>query len=165
LKSLVSHNFINALTEIPYVALRVDMEFAERELEKIQRVQTKMLEKWKEAVAEGDDLIKTFDAEIHKHADNIKAFKAVINDLKSRIAAYESVAETVNKFQAHCLIVAKGMRRELTFQEKGAALQAINVRVFAAKIHKIRIQLNTGVMCPRSLSQNAGQLIALEFLL
>ena len=119
---------------MPDDALRVDMESARRELEKIQRVQAKMLGKWKEAVAEGDDdLAETFDAEIHKHADNIKAFKAVINDLKSRIAAYESVAETVNKFQAHCLTVAEGMRGEFTFREKHAALQAMNVRVFCSE--------------------------------
>jgi site-specific DNA recombinase len=132
---------------IPDDNLRADLESAERELGKIQRVRVKMFEKWKEAVAEGDDdLAETFDVEMRKHADDIKAFKSVIADLKSRIAAYESVTDTIKQFQVHCKMVAEEMRGEFTFEEKRTALQALNVRVFASKRRNTRIILNTGVV-------------------
>jgi site-specific DNA recombinase len=135
------------LSDMPDDALRADMEAAERELAKIQRVRLKMVDKWKEAVAEGDDdLANTFDADIKKSADDIKAYRAVIADLTDRIAAYQSVSETVDRFQEYCLLVAEGMRGQFTFEEKRAALQALNVRVFAARNRDIRIKLSTGVV-------------------
>lgn len=135
------------LAEMPDDSLRADLASAERELEKLHRVRTKMLYKWKEAVAEeDDDLAEQFDADIKRHADDIKAYKAVIDDLRSRIATLENVTQTVDKFQTYCALIADGMNEECTFEEKRAALQAFNVKVFTANKRPIRIRLNTGIM-------------------
>jgi site-specific DNA recombinase len=136
-----------ALADMPDDQLREDMESTERELRKIQRLRSKMIERWKEAVAEGDDdLAEKFDADIRLQGEDIRAFKAVIEDLEQRIAAYDDVARTANKFQEYCALVAEGMKGEFPFKEKVAALKALNVKVFTGKNRPIKIRLNTGVV-------------------
>lgn len=136
-----------ALADMPDDRLREDLESTERELQKIKRVRNKIVERWKEAVAEGDDdLAEKFDIDIKQQGEDIRAFNAVIEDLKQRIAAYDDVARTANKFQEYCALVAEGMKGELPFEEKVAALKALNVKVFTADKQPIKIRMNTGVV-------------------
>ncbi|HYO63060.1 MAG TPA: recombinase zinc beta ribbon domain-containing protein, partial [Pyrinomonadaceae bacterium] len=144
---LIAVEVEKVLSEIPDDQLRTDLTAAERELEKRQRVRAKMLAKWQEAVAEDDEeLADSLDVEIKRYADDIRAYKVVIEDLRQRIAAHESIAETANQFQEYCTLVAEGMKGEFTFEEKRAALQTLNIKVFAHSKRQTRIQLSTGVV-------------------
>lgn len=144
---LIAAEVEKVLSETPDDQLRVDLAAAEKELEKRQRVRSKMLAKWQDAIAEDDEeLADSFDVEIKRYADDIKAYKAVIDDLQQRIASQDCVAETARDFQAHCALVAEGMKGAFTFEEKRAALQALNIKVFAHSKRAARIQLSTGVV-------------------
>lgn len=149
---LIAAEVEKVLSESPDDQLRADLEAAEKELEKRKRVRAKMLSKWQDAVAEEDEeLADSLDSEIRRYADDIKAYKAVTDDLRQRIAARESVAETARRFQEHCELVAEGMKGAFTFEEKRAALQALNVKVFAHPKRPTRIQLSTGVVLRAAL--------------
>lgn len=144
---LIAAEVEKVLAESPDDQLRVDLAAAEKELEKRQRVRAKMFTKWQDALAEDDEeLADSLDAEIKRYADDIKAYKGIIDDLQQRIASKESIAATAKNFQEHCALVAEGMKGAFTFEEKRAALQALNVRVFAHSKRPARIQLSTGVV-------------------
>jgi site-specific DNA recombinase len=144
---LIAAEVEKVLSESPDDQLQADLAAAEKEFEKRQRVRSKMLAKWQDAVAEDDEeLADSLDVEIKRYADDIKAYKAVIGDLQQRIAARESIADTARNFQEYCVLVAKGMKGTFTFEEKRAALQALNIKVFAHSKRPARIQLSTGVV-------------------
>lgn len=136
-----------ALAESSYEPLRIDLVSAEAELAKINRIRAALLGKYQEAVGEGDtDLAGQIDSNIKRMIDDIRAYKALIDDLRSRIAAYDDIRQTANRFAEYCGMVADGAKREFTFEEKRAALQAFRIKVFTAHRQKIRIQMNTGAV-------------------
>ncbi len=136
-----------ALAESPYEPLRADLKSAEAELAKINRVRAAMLGKYQEAVGDDDaELAEQISSNLRQMADDIKAYKALIEDLRSRLAAYDDIRQTANRFAEYCGLVADGAQREFTFEEKRAALQAFRIKVFTAKGQKIRVQMNTGAV-------------------
>ncbi|HYN83845.1 MAG TPA: recombinase zinc beta ribbon domain-containing protein, partial [Pyrinomonadaceae bacterium] len=135
------------LSESAYEPLCTDLKSAEAELAKINRIRAAMLGKYQEAIGDGDtELAEQIDSNIKQMADDIKAYKALTEDLRSRIAAYDDIRQTANRFAEYCGLVADGAKREFTFEEKRAALQAFRIKVFTAHGQKIRIQMNTGAV-------------------
>ena len=135
------------LGDSPNEQLRIDLASAEAELAKINRVRAAMLGKYQEAVGDGDmELAEQIDRNIKQMVNDVRAYKALIDDLKSRITAYDDIQQTANRFAEYCGLIADGAKREFTFEEKRAALQALKIKVFTAKGRKIRIQMNTGTV-------------------
>lgn len=127
--------------------LRLDLASAEAELSKISRVRATMLMKYQEAVGEGDaDLAEQIDRNIKQMADDVRAYKALIDDLTSRLAAYDDIMQAANRFAEYCGLVSSEAKGEFTFEEKRAALQAFRIKVFTAHGRSIRVQMNTGVV-------------------
>jgi site-specific DNA recombinase len=127
--------------------LRLDLASAKAELAKINRVRATMLVKYQEAVGEGDpDLAEQIDRNIRQMADDVRAYKALIDDLKSRLAAYEDITQAATRFAEYCALVNSEAKGEFTFEEKRAALQAFRIKVFTAFGRNIRVQMNTGVV-------------------
>jgi site-specific DNA recombinase len=137
-----------ALSELPDQNLKLDLESAEKELAKRQRVRSKMLERWQEALREDDDdLASRLNHEIKREADDIKALKGVVADLTNRIASHLNADTVVKNFQNHCERVVAGLKRseDYTFQEKRLLLEALNVKVFAHSKRPIRVRVSGGV--------------------
>ena len=127
--------------------LRLDLASAGAELAKINRVRAALLVKYQEAVGEGDaDLAEQIDRNIKQMADDVRAYKALIDDLKSRVAAYDDIMQAATRFAEYCALVSDEAKREFTFEEKRAALQAFRIKVFTAHARNLRIQMNTGVV-------------------
>jgi DNA invertase Pin-like site-specific DNA recombinase len=135
------------LSNVPDDNLQSDLTLATKQLDKTERVRNAMFDKWKDAVADGDaDLMDMYDKNVAQANSDMKALRSVIEDLQSRINAYGHAAETARAFQEQIAGVLTGMQGEFTFDEKRAALTALNVRVFALADKPVRIRLNTGVM-------------------
>lgn len=127
--------------------LRLDLASAEAEFAKINRVRATMLVKYQEAVGEDDgDLAEQIDRNIKQMADDVRAYKALIDDLQSRLAAYDDITQAANRFAEYCGLVSSQAKGEFTFEEKRAALQAFRIKVFTARGRNIRVQMNTGVV-------------------
>lgn len=132
--------------------LRLDLLSAEAELCKINRVRATMLVKYQEAVGEGDgELAEQIDRNIKQMADDVRAYKALIEDLRARIAAYDDAMQAATRFAEYCALVGNGAKGEFTFEEKRAALQAFRIKVFTAHKRNVRVQMNTGVVLQTAL--------------
>lgn len=144
---LIAAEVEKVLSEMPDDNLSTDLAAAQAQLEKTKRVRDKMLAKYREAVAEDDeDLAEQFEASYKEANSDVKALTAVIDDLSARLSAYNNAATTARAFQDQCAQVLDGMKGEFTFEEKRAALTALNVRVFAHTDMPTKIRLNTGVV-------------------
>lgn len=146
---LIAAEVERVVSEMPNDNLRQDLASAERQLEKTERLRDKLYTKWKEALADDDDIADRFESDYKAAASDVKALKAVIADLGQRLSAYESAGETAKAFQEQIAKASEGFRGEFSFEEKRAALTALNVRVFAHVSDKethIYIRLNTGVV-------------------
>jgi hypothetical protein len=136
-----------ALTDSKDEQLRLDLVSAEAELAKINRVRASLLEKYQEAVGDGDtDLAEQISCNIKQMVDDVRAYKALTDDLKSRVAAYDDIKQAANRFAEYCALVSDEAKREFSFEEKRSALQAFRIKVFTARGRNVRVQMNTGVV-------------------
>lgn len=142
---LVEKEVQRALSSTPDDSLVNDLAGADKQLERSRRVRDKALEQYEECVADGDDeMAARWDAKAKEANSDVRALASVMQSLNARLAAYQHSGKTAKAFAVQCRKVMQ--TGEFTFEEKRAALDALNVKVFAAVGMPTRIQLDTSLV-------------------
>ena len=133
------------LSSVPDNTLSTDLAGAEKQIERSRRLRDAALRKYDEAVADGDmEMAEKWDSKAKEANSDVRALAAVIQDITARLAAYNNSGKTARAFAAQCKkILGTGT---FAFDEKRAAIEALNVKVFAVAGGQVRIQLNTGLV-------------------
>jgi site-specific DNA recombinase len=142
---IVEREVERVLSAVPDTTLTVDLDGAETQLARSRRLRDAALIKYDEAIREGDDeLAARWDDKIKEASSDMRALSAVIADLNARLAAYNNSSKTARAFAVQCKKVLAN--DHFTFAERRAALEALNVKVYAADGKQVRIQLNTALV-------------------
>lgn len=143
--AIVAKEVEKVLSSVPDDGLANDLAGAEKQLERARRLRDNHMSKYDDSVADGDDEMSAkWYARVKEANSDVKALSAVIHDLTARLAAYNNSGKTARAFAVQCKKIMGAS--DFTFDEKRAALEALNVKVFAADGQPTRIQLHTGIL-------------------
>jgi site-specific DNA recombinase len=142
------------LSTVPDLSLASDLRAAEAQVTKARRVRDAALTKYEDAIADGDDeLAERWDAKAKEANSDVKALASVIKDLTNRLGAYSNSGKTARAFAKQCKQIMASGSGDFTFEEKRAALEALNVKVFAADGLPVRMTVNTAILTEQTETQ------------
>ena len=151
------------LEEMPSEQLENDLLVAQEQIAKKRKLRDALLTRWENALSDEDyELAETFDAKVKVVSDDIKALQAIIDDLKTRVAAKSRVEEVAAQFAQYCQKAADGFDEiDIPFERKVQALTELRVKVLAHSKRRAKLQLNTGTLFGLTGDEDAGQLMGL----
>lgn len=150
---LVEGEVEKALTALPDTNLTSEAKAIEKRLTGARRLRDVHLSKYEEAVAEGDtEMATTFEQKYKTANIDVRALTSALDDINTRLAAYQNAGKTAKAFAKQLRTVMAGVKGEFTFEEKRAALLALNTRVYAADGMPTRIRLTIGAFDENSMA-------------
>ena len=136
------------LEDMPTDTLYSDLEHAETELTKKKKLYDKMYAKMTAAMADDDDILaERLEADCKVIAEEMRAYRDVINQIKTKLSARTRTEQIAKEFAEHCRKCSAGIgRSDMPFERKVQMLNALRIKVFAHHDRPTRIQTNLGAL-------------------
>lgn len=138
---------VKKVLSAPDNTLASDLADMQKQLERARRLRDNHMNKYDEAVADGDtEMTGVWDTKLKDANNDVKFLAGIIQDLNARLAAFNDSGKTAKMFAERCKVIAGTDAQSFTFEEKRAALEALGIQVFAAADKKLSIHLSAAVL-------------------
>lgn len=139
-----------------------DLTSVEKELAKSRKLYEKMYGKYRDALAEDDDMMaERLEADCKALSEEIRAYEGVADQLRAKLAAKERTREIARQFADYCRKLDGAFETvSIPFEKKREMLTVLRVNVLAHSNGTLKLQTNLGAIlaiCPEIKSLVSSQ--------